>query len=368
MPALLALLPLLILPALAAAHDGPVCDHAVKNRHLRERGLSGGALVVNPVDWTKYKNETFTYRGRTWTIPNQNTSEPYFDWKTVDGCNDDSYVYSCPQPNVFVLSYDDGPSNYTSDLLDILARYNTKATLCMVGRQINLFPEVVLRAAQEGHDLCIHSDNHLHLPSLPTRQMIDEVVNPIEKLKEILGVTPKFFRPPYGEMDLRLKAILEQTGLIALRWNFDSFDSKNATVLESVQRFVGAMKTPNEWTYGSPAGDGYISLMHDVYETTVKELTPDVMPVIPENKFKIVNPSECLNTARFVEGEAAFTRTATATRTAAASATGSASTSSASSAQATRTVSKTKEESGAGGIVVGGLSALAAAGAIAALL
>jgi peptidoglycan/xylan/chitin deacetylase (PgdA/CDA1 family) len=93
--------------------------------------------------------------------------------------------------------------------------------------------------------------------------MIDEVVAPMEKFKEILGVTPKYFRPPYGEMDLRLKAILEQTGLIALRWNFDSFDAQNATVQQSVDRFVGAMKTPNQWIYGSPAGDSYIALKHD---------------------------------------------------------------------------------------------------------
>lgn len=121
----------------------------------------------------------------------------------------------------------------------------------------------MLRAAQEGHDLCIHSDNHLHLPSLETRQIIDEVVAPMEKFKAVLGVTPRFFRPPYGEMDLRVKAILQQAGLTVLRWNFDSFDSHGATVKESIDRYVGAMKTPNQWTFGSPAGDSYIALNHD---------------------------------------------------------------------------------------------------------
>ncbi len=76
MAPLLALLPLLLLPALANAHN--LCDHETKNPHLQKRALSGGALVTRPIDWFKYKNETFTYRGRTWTIPNQNTSEPYF--------------------------------------------------------------------------------------------------------------------------------------------------------------------------------------------------------------------------------------------------------------------------------------------------
>lgn len=75
MAPLLALLPLMMLPLVAAT---PICDHGTKNPHLKARALSGGALVTRPVDWSKYKNETFTYRGRTWTVPNQNTSEPYF--------------------------------------------------------------------------------------------------------------------------------------------------------------------------------------------------------------------------------------------------------------------------------------------------
>lgn len=166
MAPLLALLPLILLPLAATAH--PLCDHMSKNKHLQKRGLSGNALVTRPIDWSKYKNETFTYRGRTWTVPNQNTSEPYFgglheqpvssasplcnqhiaanrtnlfrsppfpniDWNTVDGCNDDSYFYSCPDPSGVVLSYDDGPSEYTDTLLDILAAQGQKATLCVVG-------------------------------------------------------------------------------------------------------------------------------------------------------------------------------------------------------------------------------------------
>lgn len=56
------------------------------------------------------------------------------DWNTVDGCNDDSYVYSCPNAKDLVLSYDDGPSNFTDALLDELDKAGAKGVLCMVGQ------------------------------------------------------------------------------------------------------------------------------------------------------------------------------------------------------------------------------------------
>lgn len=106
-----------------------------------------------------------------------------------------------------------------------------------------------------------------------------------------------------------------------------------------------------------------------VYETTVKELTPALIPLVPANGFKLVTPSMCLKTERFIEGEAAFVKTATATRSAGAGATASASAVRPTGSSPVSTTTKVKDDTSAGqNLVVGGLAAAAAIAAAAALL
>src|ERR1700686_5907866 len=58
------------------------------------------------------------------------------------------------------LTFDDGPSEDTERILDVLSAYNLRATFFMLGRQVELFPQVARRVVDEGHDLGNHSSSH----------------------------------------------------------------------------------------------------------------------------------------------------------------------------------------------------------------
>ncbi len=96
------------------------------------------------------------------------------------------------------LTFDDGPSEYTEPLLDVLAEAGVKASFFCEGRKILERPDVVKRAYNEGHLVGTHTFSHRNLlfatPSL-SRQ---EIAKAAEIVHDVLGVRPLWFRPPYG--------------------------------------------------------------------------------------------------------------------------------------------------------------------------
>ncbi|KAI9002621.1 hypothetical protein DFJ74DRAFT_696378 [Hyaloraphidium curvatum] len=257
------------------------------------------------VDYS-FPNETFTYRGRQWTVPVQPRTPGYFDWDTVAGCVDYSgaYHYNCPGARKITLSLDDGPAPLTARVLDILRENDAKATFCLMG--IKMTPEteaLVRRMADEGHDLCIHTENHLHLTQLSTQSIIDEITWVMDKFKAILGVTPRYFRPPFGESDMRVRAVVEQLNLTMFLWNLDSWDWKQNST-ESVERLRGAMATTGTWQWANPAGESYEVLAHDIHRVTVEEFVPAVVREARAQGWRMVGPSDatCTGKTRWIEG------------------------------------------------------------------
>ncbi|KAK9686239.1 chitin deacetylase [Basidiobolus ranarum] len=93
-------------------------------------------------------------------------------WETCGNCALPDEIYGC-QAGQWALTFDDGPSQYTAQLLDILAAANVKAT--MIGTNAIQFPDVVKRAYDEGHQIASHTWSHPHLMSLSNKQIVAEV-------------------------------------------------------------------------------------------------------------------------------------------------------------------------------------------------
>ncbi|KAI9016726.1 hypothetical protein DFJ74DRAFT_608780, partial [Hyaloraphidium curvatum] len=137
---------------------------------------------------------------------------------------DSSYIYTCPGERQLALTFDDGPAIYTNWLLDELRNASAKGTFCLIGRSFAGNEDIVRRIAYEGHDLCVHTWNHPHLTEMNNTAIIDEILDTMLAFNRTIGVVPRFFRPPFGEADLRIKAIMETLGMVMLRWNFDAYD------------------------------------------------------------------------------------------------------------------------------------------------
>ena len=97
------------------------------------------------------------------------------------------------------LTFDDGPDpDFTPRVLDVLGEAQVHATFFVIGTQARRWPEVIRRAASEGHDIANHSYSHRHPWWMSERAARAEVRGGAEAVSDVLGTAPTFFRPPHG--------------------------------------------------------------------------------------------------------------------------------------------------------------------------
>ena len=127
------------------------------------------------------------------------------------------------QENLCALSFDDGPSANTAQILDILAAHNIPATFFVLGRNAERHPDLVQRIHDEGHEIGIHTYSHPNLRHLNLAAQ-SEQIGRVQRFLRSLGIEARFLRPPYGSFnDITLKAA-EQMDLKVVLWSLDSED------------------------------------------------------------------------------------------------------------------------------------------------
>ncbi|KAI8365957.1 uncharacterized protein BYT42DRAFT_588386 [Radiomyces spectabilis] len=176
-----------------------------------------------------------------------------------------SDVYGCPRDRHWALTFDDGPSALTASLLDVLDEYQVKATFCVLGAQVEKFPHLVKRAFLAGHQIASHTYSHPHLMSLTNEEIVYEMKATEKAIEAATGSRPRYMRPPYGEADARVKAIMRALGYKMLLWNVDPTDYKihrepdAPELIEEVFYDIISGKSPSP----NPHDDeGFISLQH----------------------------------------------------------------------------------------------------------
>ncbi|KAJ3148191.1 chitin deacetylase [Geranomyces michiganensis] len=181
-------------------------------------------------------------------------------------------VVDCPAANTWGLTFDDGPTNaidsvnktdlVTADLVAALKTINAHATMFVVGSQSYYHPQDVLAAYQAGHEIALHTWTHAALTTLTNEQIIAEVLYAEALVTRIIGVRPRLFRPPYGDIDDRVRAILGALGYRTVMWGtaYDSGDSHGKTQDEVLAAVKGWIK----------AGPGFIGLNHNINAATTR--------------------------------------------------------------------------------------------------
>lgn len=99
------------------------------------------------------------------------------------------------------LTYDDGPSLYTPDLLDYLDQENLKSTFFIVGSRAISYPPILQAEYMEGHQIAVHTWAHPALTTLTNEGIIAELGWTKKIIKDVLGVTPNMMRPPFGDIE-----------------------------------------------------------------------------------------------------------------------------------------------------------------------
>ncbi|QLG73490.1 hypothetical protein HG535_0E05740 [Zygotorulaspora mrakii] len=175
-------------------------------------GLHPPYIPLDFIDMTKIPDYKPYKQGECYKNPRESCS---FD---CDGCVEHDDVYTCSKLS---QTFDDGPSLVTEKLLDEL-KHNT--TFFNLGINTVNNPVAYRKTMEKGHLIGSHTWSHPFLPSLTNEEIIAQLEWSIWAMNATGSHTPKWFRPPYGGIDNRVRAISRQFGLQAVLWDFDTFD------------------------------------------------------------------------------------------------------------------------------------------------
>lgn len=238
--------------------------------------------------------------------PSNVQGDPSCVW-TFTECLRPEDVYTCPK-GTWSVTYDDGPSEFSPLLYDYLDKVNQKVTFFMVGTQIVQYPELAKRAYEAGHEIAMHSWSHSYMTTLTNEQVVAELKWNELAIKEATGYSPKYFRPPFGNIDNRVRDICKALGFtrkfylnetnnighevitidicIAVIWDHDTFDWRLTENSGFQQSWISG--NVSEWANTAQGG---MSLQHDLYNETVHAAI-DIFPILQE-KFQLKLVRDC---------------------------------------------------------------------------
>ena len=176
------------------------------------------------------------------------------------------------------LTFDDGPSDYTADILRILRRKKAKGTFFMLGQQVARYPSFARRVLALGHEVANHSYEHDLLPGA------FDIHRATRRISRVTGFRPCLFRPPYGAVSSSLRRTVREERMKVVNWDVDTSDWKlpgAGAIAGSIVRHVRP---------------GSIVLMHDgggPRSGTVEALAPAI-GVLRRRGYELVTVSELL--------------------------------------------------------------------------
>lgn len=189
------------------------------------------------------------------------------------------------EDKVVALTFDDGPSKYTKDILDILKKYDACGTFFLIGNKVSFYGEVLREMLSEGNEIGNHSYDHKYLTRLSEEEVKDEINKTQDEIKRVTGYTPTLFRPTYGGYNNTLKSYIDLTFVL---WDVDSRDW-------SVKSTEGIMSNVFK-----DVKSGSIILFHDNHEYSVNAL-PSVIKELKKQGYKFVTVSELLELKKLWE-------------------------------------------------------------------
>ncbi len=192
-------------------------------------------------------------------------------------------IYCVERDNKCVsLTFDAAWGNEdTQQLIDILARYNVKATFFVVGMWVDKFPESVKALSDAGHEVMNHSNKHEHFSKLTADEIAASITTCNDKVAAVTGVVPTLFRAPFGEYDDHVIRTVASMGMYTIQWDVDSLDWKDLSAGEITSRVTSKVQP------------GSIVLFHNAALHTPEAL-PAIIEYLVANGYSIVPVSELI--------------------------------------------------------------------------
>ncbi|KAI6024249.1 carbohydrate esterase family 4 protein [Pisolithus marmoratus] len=236
--------------------------------------ISSGIPNIAPKG-TQPQSETGNFTGFNYSSSDPDCWWTYHQCTTpkVAGLQPDTA--GVPEPGTLGYAFDDGPNCSHNAFYDYLSQQNQKASMFYIGSNVMDWPLEAQRGLADGHEICVHTWSHKYMTSLTNEQAFAELYYStctIQAIKLVVGVTPTCWRPPFGDIDDRIRWIANALGLRTVIWQYDSNDWKvgtgnvtTATVDGNYQALIQRMQN------GTFATSGTIMLTHELNNYTMSE-------------------------------------------------------------------------------------------------
>lgn len=184
-----------------------------------------------------------------------------------------------------VLTFDDGPHpKQTRQILDVLDRYDIKATFFVIGVNVKNYPGIVAEVQARGHEVANHTTTHSHAARLDARALRNEIVECEDEVYKQIGKRCTLFRPPEGAMNDSMRQVVRDLGYTSVLWTLDTRDWAH-TPPDKISDYII-----------QNAKNGDIILMHDYIganSPTVQALETFI-PILLDRGFTFVTAGELL--------------------------------------------------------------------------
>lgn len=185
--------------------------------------------------------------------------------------------------NKIALTFDDGPSAITLEILDVLKKYDVKATFFCIGKNIEKHPEIIKRVLSEGHQVGNHSHSHSPFFDFYNAKKILEEINTTDVLLEkFTSKKIQFFRPPYGVTTPSIRRALQLSDHKVIGWSIRSLDGGLKDQKIIYNRIIKRI---------SPGG---IVLLHDTEKHSVLVLE-QFLQFLQQNNYTVISVENLLN-------------------------------------------------------------------------
>ncbi len=194
----------------------------------------------------------------------------------------DKIMRGDPAIKEIAITFDDGPHPaYTPRILDILRRYNAKATFFLVGMLAEKYPDLVRAEWQAGHAIGNHTYHHVNLTKIPGGYVASEIEACGDVLGDILGKKPHLFRPPGGDYNSAVAQVAAAMRYRMVLWTDDPGDYASPGQRVIYNRVI------------DDASPGGIVLIHDGIEQTIAVL-PKIITTLRLQGYKLVTVDQLM--------------------------------------------------------------------------
>ncbi|MDY5058579.1 MAG: polysaccharide deacetylase family protein [Bacilli bacterium] len=177
---------------------------------------------------------------------------------------------------MIALTFDDGPNYNTSKIIDVLNKYDIKATFFVLGSRAINNKDILKKMADSGMEIGNHTYNHLLLTKYDENKIRSEIEDTTEVIYSATKKRPKLLRPSYGSVNNKIKKVANMPIII---WDIDTLDWKYHNSKRITSRVVNKVR------------DGDIILMHDIYSASLNALS-NIIPILQDNGYEFVTIDE----------------------------------------------------------------------------